>query len=270
MANSAMAQQGILFKIKYQPSHTYQNTFHVEVKPVVTVTGSQEILEKLSAMGIGQPVNADLTLDISGQTKSGYAASDGSFPIVFNYMVDSINAKVNGKNFPSPPNKTNSKKVYAHINPDGQLKIDSANGKKMNDSTEKKMRQMMDMVQHQIKFPDKPLKPGDTFTQGMPFTIPMKGMGDSKIDISVTYKLISIAGDKAYFDMVENININAQIKKATTSITGTGTGKMVYSVKDNFPISSSSVLNMKISAAMGTTTINGTTAVNVSQATTIN
>jgi len=132
----------------------------------------------------------------------------------------------------------------------------------VSDSAQKKMEQMMNMIQKQIQFPDKPLKPGDTFTQGGPVNVPVSKNGaDVKINFGTTYKLIKIEGDKAYFDLTPTFSMNMQMKNISIDMSGTGTGKMVYSIKDNFPLSKEGNINMKIKVTSPKVNVDGTAVV---------
>jgi len=265
------AQDGVVFKVKYLPNHNYQTAVKVDIKANVTLSGDTALIAKLKSQGITQPVNASIAMGLDGSMKTGAQGADNTFPLDMDYKVTNLDVKANDKQIPIPP-KISEKdfKVMGHITQDGQIKVDSAGGKKMNDSTEKKMKQMMDMVQKQIKFPDKPLKPGDTFTQGAPLDIPMSANNNVKVNGGVTYKLVSISGDKAYFDMVPTFNMDLKIKNTTIHVTGTGTGKMVYSVKDSFPLSKEGTFNMKIKVTSPKFNVDGTAVVTSNYMCTIN
>jgi hypothetical protein len=263
------AQEGIIFKIKYLPGHTYQTTTNLKMKVLVNLNGNKEVLDKLKSQGIKQPVNADVLIGFKGNINSGALSADNSFPVNIEYKIDTISVNANGRDLPIPQKENKDVKLYGHVTPDGQLKIDSANGKRANDSTEKKMQQMMNLIQKEIQFPNHPLKPGDTFTQGMPINIPVKG-NDINVDAKVIYKLVSVSDGKAYFDMVQNLNVNFQMKKGTVNVTGNGTGKMVYSIKDNFPISTNGNFNMQIKANMDKLNVDGTATISTDHTAVIN
>lgn len=270
-ASRLRAQEGVIYKIKYQPGRTYQSNTNLGVKLLINVSGNKDIIDKLASQGITMPVNVNVSLGLNGNIKSGTIGADNTFPLKYDYQLGNFDVTANGKNIPIPQNKMGDIKMYAHVNPDGIIKIDSAQGKKVNDTTEKKMQQMMSMFQRTIKFPDHPLKPGDTFTQDMPFNIPIQGMGgDNKIDINVTYKLLSVTGGKATFAITQNMSMNLQMKQGTVKLTGTGTGTMVYSEKDNFPTSFNSTMAMKLSANIANVVVDGTATITTSQTTVIN
>lgn len=265
------AQQAVVFKVKYLPNHNYQVGVKVSVKLNATLSGDQQVIDKLKSQGLTQPitVNADLAMD--GNSKTGAAGADNSFPLNISYKLTSVNLNVNGKEYPIPVKVTETDiKAAGHISSDGKIQIDSANGKQVTDTAQKKMRQMMDLVQKQIQFPEKALKVGDTFTQGSPMSIPITADNKIQIDASVTYKLVSITDGKAYFDMVPNFSMTFSMQKITVNITGTGTGKMVYSIKDNFPLSKEANINMKIKATTDKVNVDGTAAITSSYTGTIN
>ena len=265
------AQDGVVFKVKYLPNHNYQASFTMGMKLNLTITGDPQILEKLSSQGITQPVKADLELGMGGSMKSGAVGADNTFPLNIDYKINNISVSANGKQFPIPPKITETDiKVTAHVNQDGKFKIDSAMGKKVTDTVEKHMQQMMDLVQKQIQFPDKPLKPGDSFTQGMPLNIPISAGNNIQMNAGMTYKLVSISDGKAYFDMVPNFSMDFKMKGVAVSFSGTGTGKMVYSIKDNFPISKEGTFNMVLKVNAGKVNVDGTAVITSNYIGTIN
>ena len=93
-------------------------------------------------------------------------------------------------------------------------------------------------------------------------TIPIDKKGnDIKVNAGVTYKLVSISDGKAYFDLTPNFSLNFQMKDITVDMSGTGTGKMVYSIKDSFPLSKEGSLNMKIKVTSTKINVDGTAVV---------
>lgn len=265
------AQNGVVFKIKYLPNHNYQTSVNMNMKLNVNLNGDTALISKLKSQGITQPVNANLAIGINGNLKTGALGADNTFPLNMDYKVANITVNANGKDVPIPPKATEKDiKIMGHITQDGKIKIDSAEGKKINDTTEKKMQQMMDMVQKQIQFPDRPLKPGDTFTQGAPTNIPISGDNNIQLNGGVTYKLVSISDGKAYFDMVPNLSLSFKIKTMAINITGTGTGKMVYSIKDNFPLSKDGSFNVKIKVTSNKLNVDGTAVITSNYSCTIN
>lgn len=258
------AQKAVLFKIKYLPNRNYQSNISVDMKINATVTGDQQFLDKLKEQGINQPVDANLSMALGGIMKTGSLASDKSIPVNMDYKINNISVIANGKQMPVPPKATEKDiKLVGHISQDWRIKLDSADGKAIADSAQQNMQQSIDIVQRQIKFPDKPLKPGDSFTQGAPMNIPIKKDGSSiaKIDAGITYKLIKIADGKAYFDLIPNFHLNIEVGKVSVDMNGTGTGSMIYSIKDNFPLSKESNITMRVKVTSPKVNVDGTAVV---------
>ncbi|MDB5023106.1 MAG: hypothetical protein JWP78_861 [Mucilaginibacter sp.] len=265
------AQNGVVFKIKYLPGHNYQTSVNMSMKLNVNLNGDTAFISKLKSQGITAPVNANLAIGINGNIKTGASGADNTFPLNMDYKVVNLTVNANGKDVPIPPKATEKDiKIMGHITQDGKIKIDSAEGKKINDTTEKKIQQMMDMIQKQIQFPDRPLKPGDTFTQSAPTNIPISGDNNIQLNGGITYKLLSMSGGKAYFDMVPNFGMSFKIRTMGISVTGTGTGKMVYSIKDNFPLSKDGSFNMRIKVTSDQLNVDGTAVITSNYSCTIN
>jgi hypothetical protein len=267
------AQQGVVFKIKYQPNHNYKMNVGFGMKMNVNVTGDPQILQKLKDENITQPVMALIGVGADINMKTGAQGPDNMIPLVMDVKLDSLNVSANGKQAPIPPSVSDKTMHFTgHINAENNVTvIDSVNGRKANDSTQRKDQQMMAMLQRQIQFPAGPLKPGDTFTQNMPVNIPVKKAGGNvKVDASITYKLINIADGKAYFDMTPKFNMEFKTEKITINLGGMGAGKMVYSIKDNFPISRQGTFNLTIKVNSDKVNVDGTAVVNSSSNTEIN
>lgn len=258
------AQNSVVFKVKYLPNHNYHLVAGIGIKANVNINGDQQTIDKISKMGIKSPVAADIAVNIDGNTVSGTAAADNSFPLNIDYNVANIKLNFNGKDVPVPMGNKHNAKIYAHVGSDGQIKIDSADGKKVNDTTERKMQQMLNMMQSSVKFPAKPMKPGESFTQHMPINIPVKDKGNVKADASATYKLISISGDLANFTFTSTLTMNFKGEKVAMDISGNGDGTMVYSIKNNFPVSKDGTFNIKLKLTADKVNVDGTAVVTTS------
>ncbi len=267
------AQQGVVFKIKYQPGLTYKSSLNMNMKLTGTVSGDPQIIEKLKSQGITQPVTVNINLGMDGLTKTGAANADNSFPLHMSFKFDSLSVNLGDKQVPIPPKITETNiSIVGHSGPDGKLQMDSVAGKKVTDSVKNKMQQMMSLFQKQIQFPDKPLKPGDLFTQTMPMNIPMgkSTTNNIKANYSMTYKLVSITGDNAYFDVTPNFSMDFSIQGIAINMSGTGLGKLTYSMKNNFPISNDGNFNMKLKVTSAKINVDATAVVKTGYTTTIN
>jgi len=240
----ARAQDGVIFKIKFLPSHTYLIATNVSGVLTTDLSANKDLAEKLASKGIMQPLVANVQFDNKSTATTGALSADNSFPVTMvKGGTPTINITINGKQIPIPIPKTTEFKFYGHVGADGKLNLDSVGGKKLDDSTAAPIKKMMNSMMGAVNFPDHPIKVGESFTQTVPFNLPMASKGMA-MNINVIYKLTSISGDNAYFDIAQVLDMKLDLKNINLSLTGNGSGKMVYDIKNNYPSSSSSDMKM--------------------------
>lgn len=252
IAFKADAQKGVVFKIKYLPNRTYNGVTSMTLNCRVNLSGNDTVISKLQQQGITVPVTADLSVKIKGNIKTGSMEGNGTFPMTANINFDDMDVNVNGKHIPVPMDKIKTTStVYGHVNIDGKLRADSVGGQKLADTTAEKISQTMEMIQKSIKFPDHPMKPGETFTQDMPMNLPIAG-NKMNLDSKVIYKLARIEGGNAYFDVQQSMDFSLPVEGKTLNLSGGGTGKMVYSIKDHFATNYETNMDLKFTGEIKT------------------
>lgn len=235
----------------------------MEINCNATLSGNDTVISKLASQGITQPVTANIKFKMNGNTQTSAAGPDGTFPLTMKYKFDDLSAAINGNPIPIPTEKLGAGvSIYGHVGKDGKLKADSIGGKKMADTSEEKVSKMMNAIQKNIKFPDHPMKIGETFTQDMPLAIPVGG-SNMDLDSKVVYKLVSMADGNAIFDVQQSMNMTIPISGSSMMVNGTGTGKLVYSIKNNFATDYSSNLVIKISGKVKTLQVDATAKVDM-------
>ena len=257
IAFTANAQKGIIFKMKYLPNRSYNAITNMAMKVTLNLSGDNNLAASINPGG--GPVNLDMTMNMDGTIKTGAKGADNTFPITIGYKMGQMNMTMNGKktDVPLPALTSKMTPIYGHVDESGKLRADSIGGTAIKDTSEKSITAMMNAIQSAVKFPDKPLKVGDTFTQEMPFNLPISGIGMA-MNAKVIYKLVSINAGKAYFDVEQTMDIKIPIKGDDLVITGAGNGKMVYSIKDSFPTDYKTDLMLKAKGKVTTLTIDGT------------
>ncbi len=233
----AKAQKPILFKIKYLPAHSYDIV-------------SKDSMD-LKVILIDQSVGAEKTADMTdhplimvvttewGTTLKADAMASGKLPVRLIGRKFSTKTTLNGAEAPIPAMPTvEGIMVNGKINPSGKLSLNTATA--ANDVKNAVSLLIGGMPKH-LNFPDQPMKVGDTFSQDEDMNA--MNMPDFGVDVNyptkVTYKLIAIKGNLAYFDITSAFSLNVE-KKAQGKIvkltgTGTGTGKMEYFIDKSYP-----------------------------------
>jgi hypothetical protein len=241
---NAEAQKGVVFKMKFLPNHDYNGAVNMTINCKVNLSGDKDVLDKLTAQGITIPVNANVEIKMAGDTKTGARGSNDIFPVTMTYKVDQLAVNLNGKDIPIPiPATATAIAIYGHVGADGKLTADSLGGKKMKDTAQQKMSQMINSLQQRIVFPDRPLHIGDTFTQDMPLGIPLAA--NMKMDAKTVYKLVNISNGNAFFDVTQSMNMAIPVKTETLTLTGSGSGKLIYDIKNSFPVDFKSNMTLK-------------------------
>ncbi len=237
--------QDVNFKVQYLPNHIYNLSGSITMNLNTDLSKVPQIADQLTKQGISEPINAVMVMELTGAINTGTASADKTFPFTMNVNMPSMTVNVNGKQMPIPMPKASATNIFGHISAEGRMSVDSLNGKKIPDSVAQKTLGMMNNMFKMVKFPDHPMKIGESFTQQIPFDIPMlSGLSNN---IATTYKLVSIDGNKANFDVTQDMNMHMDVKgKVNINLTGGGTGKMVYDISNNFFSTYTTNSNMQI------------------------
>jgi len=266
----AEAQKSVTFKMKYLPNHNYQAAVNMDIKCNITISGDEQVIEKLKSQGMTQPISLNMNMKMNGDTKTGVAGANNTFPLAMTFKLDQIEGTLNGNPIPIPGNVSSKvTRLYGHVGQDGKLKADSISGGTMKDTSEQKISQLMNSIQKKIQFPDHPMHIGDTFTQEMPFNIPLGG-NNMNATAKAVYKLVKIADGNAYFDIQQSMDMSIPVKNEIVTLKGDGNGKMVFSLKDSFPTDFTSNINLKFNGKITTVQVDGTAAISMEYKYTIN
>ena len=266
------AQDGVVFKMQYMPDRTYKTTADLSVKVNTDVTGSRETIEKLKSEGITPPVDGNLAAGFTGEMKSGALAADKSIPMDMDFKITSISASANGKDFPIPPKLAEKDiKLKGRVSGDGKLQLEVSDEQRpVSDSLKARMQHILSLVQSEIRFPARALKPGDSFTDTIPIKIPGRNGSFVQVSATAVYKLVSISGGNAYFGVMPTFSVNYKMQDASVAVTGMGIGRLIYSIKDNFPVSRETTINIKFKVISAKANLDGTSTLSSHYACTIN
>lgn len=255
VATNFCKAQSVNFKIGYQPNRNYHLIGDMKMSVVTDLSSVPKMADQLKQQGITEPINADMTMQLNCAINTGSTSADKTFPYQMNFNMPSMTVNINGKNIPIPMPKNTDMRIFGHI-AGGQLSVDSLNGQKIPDSVAQKTLGMMNNMTRMVKFPDHPLKVGESFTQQVPLNIPMlNGLSNN---IATTYTLVGVQGNVAKFDIKQDMNMHMDIKgKVLISMTGAGTGKMTYDISNSFPMTYTTNANMQIAVKADNLNVTG-------------
>jgi len=249
-ATQLKAQQQASFKPVYSPKTTYTDT--------------RDMTTAMNMNAGGQQINMNMIMNTLAITETGAADQTKSVPVKITNKSTDIKMTMNGQDMPSGQIPPVSMVIYGKYLPDSKLHIDSISGQKLTDSLKAAMVQMAENVQNLVKFPDHPVKVGETFTMDAPFSMPMMAMGGgNNMTVKMTYKLISITNDVAAFDISENMDIDlskpepAKNTGMTMVIKGLGTGSMSYNIKKQYMVSMVNNVDVDFDMSIGGQAVKG-------------
>jgi hypothetical protein len=247
------AQRSALFKFKYSPGRTYTMNSKMDMATEMALK-SDTTNEITSTSGSKLQVHMDIN-ELMGASAKTAKATAQSLPFTLSCNNYSISQKVNmnGKEYNLTSDKSiRGKTVNGAIDKNGRMVTDTVvNGVHLSDTVKSGLKGLLrEMRPQTMNFPDKQMKIGDTFTQDEPMTdINMPDLGITKaVNAKVTYKLTAIKGNLAYFDIASTFNMDINEHDTKRTITGkgdgSGTGKMIYNIADNYPQSKVNDINI--------------------------
>ncbi|RYY36439.1 MAG: hypothetical protein EOP46_06480 [Sphingobacteriaceae bacterium] len=244
-ALTAYAQKSVLFKMNYKPQHTYTSTIGMNMDMEMDFEGDSANLAKIKESGQKLPMLMQMQMDMTTVMLTAQS-KDNSIPLTISY--DKINSvvKMNGNMLPSPPSPLLNQKILGKVIND-KLQFDSIPGKALKTAEKEAMTSMINNLISSIKFPEKPLTVGDTFTQDVPMALPIAG-NNFDMKVKVIYKLMEIKNDIAYFDFDQSLLADMNTSEnMLMHMSGKGAGKMEYSIKDSFYKNTTSTIDITYS-----------------------
>jgi hypothetical protein len=251
------AQQAT-FKQVYEPNTTYKfsniTKMHMNMAPPASATNAKEMV-------------MDVTVNTIATSATGARNKNNDVPFKISTKMGDMSFTMNGNAMPMGNMPKADIVMYGRYTAAGKMELDSISGQKLSDSVRASMAKMMANSQHNITFPDHPLKIGESFTQEAPFSMPIPGLTDAnnKMNVKTTYKLLSVTGNIAVFDLLQtmDIDLSEAAKAKTLQIKATGTGKMNFDTKKQFLSSMTDNIDMTMDINAGPSVINAKAALSV-------
>lgn len=227
------AQDSVYFKIKYLANHKYSSNLSFSSRSEVNIDAGKEIMDRLQEKGLKFPMVITGKTRMNYEIQTGSANQDKKYPVVISYNDIQSSQTINGTEKEGAKSPLINLKIYAHGNEDSKLLLDSIPGKGISDTLKSIISNMISNLQDQTRFPEKALKPRDTFFQEVPMSMPIEG-NIFQITVKITYTLIDVKDGIANFNLDETASLSLSMKLGTLNMTGQGNGKMVFDIKNNF------------------------------------
>lgn len=217
------SQNELTFKAEYRPETKYSQTTELGSTIEIKYSGSDEFLTILKEKKIENPTKTKTGMLMHSVFQTEKLTDSIHFPLSITF-VKIINR--DGKE--TIPEGT---KIFGYSN--GTLPIiDSVFSPTLDEKYKKTLLETLQSTFSQITIPNKHFKIGDTYSHEMPLSMPIAGVTIDMV-ITTTYKLISIKKGIAIFDITMNYTLKSSIMETPVDATGTGKGKLHYSITHN-------------------------------------
>ena len=235
----AQTKNELQFKIQYNPDTKYEQTLdqtsHLEMK----YAGEADFMQTLKDKGVQNPTIVDNHSVIESVMKTGKLTNKTYFPLTIEFLKTT-----NSDNKTQIPDGTI---IYGKGTINNLPTLDSITSKGLSEEYKKTIMQTMQSFFTQLNIPERKVKVGEVFDLDTPLSIPVAGM-QMDMTITTTYKLLSIKNNVADFDISQVYTMKTNTTKFPMNATGTGKGKLLYDVVNNFNLNYQ--IDMEMSANM--------------------
>ncbi len=234
------AQQG-LFKLSVLPGHTYSAVNTTHIKEDIDYTGDTAVVNMTKRIGpprgfeINSVTHADNKIS---QQNNGPLLFSMAFGLEFSYS-NTLSEGVAGM----PGTQKTKEFIYGKYTDGINMVIDSISNLKIDDGFRVIYGDRLLQTQPSIHFPSTPLKVGDSFVDSGRINTPGAGLLE-ELRTKTTYTLTKITNEKAFFDTKTTVSIDMEGRQITMDMKGGGTGKMVYDMGINYPLSIQNNINV--------------------------
>jgi len=248
---NTFAQQTTVFKMKYLPGLIYTSTQTINSLTQIDFTGDKAELDKLPVSQL--PIVLQNKSNLKYTVKTGGLNSKKNFWGIVQYLYAINKQLINGNQ--TEGIDTLKGKEFAGLFVNGAFRLDSVKNVQISDTLKNVVAATINSVK--IIFPDKVLKPGDSFSQDVPMTMPVSGKPVT-VNTHIVYKLTDIKNGAAFFDVTQTADFKTHTDQGDMEISGNGEGHIFYDLQYSFFRVYQNTLNLKFTLKTDKLTMNGT------------
>lgn len=238
-AAPVQSQETYLFNRGFRPDYTYSSR---------AVLNSDMNMEAPGGLG---GMKGSTSQEFSFRTTAGSPAADGTFEIAMVFEKGSATIDMRGmKQTVDLTEQLSKMTIRASCSADGTVETVKVQGLGVEEMLKQLGPQLL--KDNQIHYPKEPMSIGSTFHQTTSLSIPLQGVGSVEGIVESTFKLASVEGDLATFEITQNIGLERDAERGDgVQLEGSGTGSVVYSFTDRFERSArqTTTMNVKLSTA---------------------
>jgi len=222
---NSQTKDELTFKVQYKPETKYSQTIVQTSHADTKYSGSEEFLQKLKDKGVQNPTITEKEKKIESVFKTGKLTDGTNFPLTIQFVKTTSS---DGKK--DIPDGT---LIYGHGSIGNMPTLDSIVSSGLDEEFKQTLLQAMQSTFSQLSFPENKVKINESFSRESPLSIPIAGV-TIEMAITTNYKLLSITNGIADFDVSQVYTMKTTITKYTIKATGSGKGKLLYDVSNNY------------------------------------
>jgi hypothetical protein len=229
-----VAQETYIFNRGFRPGIVYTTRATLSNDMAMSAPGGMSVMKGTTQQEF------DFT------TTAGAAAGDGTFEVVMAFGKGVATVDMQGmKQTVDLTEKLAGLEVTGTCSEGGTVESVEVTGVDIDEMLKQLGPQLL--KDNQIRYPTEPMAIGTSFEQSTPLDIPLQGVGIIKGVVESTFKLASVEGDLATFEVAQKIGIESGSQAGDgTRLEGSGSGVIVYSFSDRFERSARQNTTMRI------------------------
>lgn len=227
------AQKEVNLYFAYQPQSNYEMEVISEISGTMDMEMPDSLRQSLGNLE-GFPMQLEMLNTIPTTIKTGQPQADGSFEAILAYGDIQMESRMNGSPVEQPDNPLSGLSIYGRFTNGRNFEMDSVSGKGLDPTFEGMLKGVLGQLEQFMQLPTEPMAVGEEFTVVSPMSIPMAGMNPLQAEVHITYHLTALDGDRAYFDLDQEIVMDMQQEQMEMHIEGRGSGQGTFNVAENY------------------------------------
>jgi len=219
------SQEVVAMKISIKPETTYRQTVEQTSYNEITFSGKKSFLKKLKENGVDNPQIVNNKVLAESVIKTGELVDGRHFQLTME-----ITQKGMGGGTSAMPEKL---LILGHGSIDSMPVLDSIVSDRMDEEFKQIFMTAMQSMLSQLQLPERQVRVGDSSSTDLPMSLPVAGM-TIEMNVRTTYKLLKVVDGIADFDIVVTCTLKSGMDKIKITASGSGGGKMLYDIANNF------------------------------------
>jgi hypothetical protein len=230
---TSYAQESVTFKIKFKPNKIYNTQLKTTSHTEIEFIADKEVLDRIKSQGIQLPMITKNETNLSTAIITEKLDKNGEFLAMMEYRKMISTTTISGKTT-TEEKPYSGMKILGKYNIKNKFEVDTILGDNISLRMRNLLKTTLESVQQVIKFPEEPMKTGDTFDCEVPMVIPMEGMNPISLKINMKYLLTEVKGNKAFFTIKQTVELDRSQKQLNIIASGTGTGTSEFDIKEKY------------------------------------